>query len=146
MNAPVIAAGGVLNAASYSLSAPLAPGSMIAIRSNLANGTTPVNSFPAARAAIGNAGDHRRRPAPLLYAGNGQINAIVPFGLAVNANTQVIVRQGNAYTTPMAVTLAPANPAIFANVGEWDGARRYHPAGWELRATRGRLRTRATSF
>ncbi len=122
VNAPVIAAGGVFNAASYAPSAPLAPGAMIAIfGSNLANGATPVNSFPLPEQLSGTLVTIGGEPAPLLYAGSGQINAIVPFGLPVNTNTQVIVRQGNAYTAPMAVTLAGANPAIFTTSGSGTG-------------------------
>ena len=122
VNAPVIAAGGVFNAASYSPSAPLAPGAMIAIfGSNLANGITPVNSFPLPEQLSGTLVTIGGEPAPLLYAGAGQINAVVPFGLAVNTNTQVIVRQGNAYTAPMAITLAAANPAIFTTSGSGTG-------------------------
>ncbi len=122
VNAPVIAAGGVLNAASYSLSAPLSPGSMISIfGSNLANGTTPVNTFPLPTQLSGTLVTIGGQPAPLLYAGSGQLNAIVPFGLPVNTNAQVIVRQGNAYTAPLAITLAPANPAIFTAAGSGTG-------------------------
>ncbi len=122
VNAPVIAAGGVFNAASYAPSAPLAPGSMISIfGSNLANGTTPVNSFPLPEQLSGTLVTIGGEPAPLLYAGAGQLNAVVPFGLAVNTNTQVIVRQGNAYTAPVPITLAAANPAIFTSSGSGAG-------------------------
>lgn len=60
-------------------------------------------------------------PAPLLYAGAGQINAVIPFGLPVNTSTQVILRQGDAYTTPVPITLAAANPAIFTTSGSGTG-------------------------
>jgi uncharacterized protein (TIGR03437 family) len=49
----------------------------------------------------------------LLYAGQGQVNAIIPYGLPVNTNTQVIVQQGSAYTSPEPITLSAASPAIF---------------------------------
>lgn len=121
-NAPVVAAGGLLNAASYSLSAPLAPGSMVAIfGSNLANGTSSASSFPLPNQLSGTLVTVGGEPAPLLYAGSGQINAVIPFGLAVNTNTQVIVRQGDAYTSPVAITLAAANPAIFTTSGSGTG-------------------------
>lgn len=122
VTAPVINAGGVLNAASYALSAPLAPGAMISIfGSNLANGLTRVNTLPLPDQASGTLVIIGGEPAPLLYAFSGQINAIVPFGLPVNTNTQVIVRQGNAYTAPLAITLAPANPGIFTVSGSGTG-------------------------
>jgi uncharacterized protein (TIGR03437 family) len=54
----------------------------------------------------------------LLYAGTGQINAVIPFDLPVNTQTQVIVRQGEAYTSPQSITLSGANPAIFLLMGQ----------------------------
>ena len=112
-NAPVIAAGGVLNGASFSPSAPLAPGSVVAIKgSNLANGTSSVSMFPLPSELSGALVTIGGRPAPLLYASQGQINAIIPYGLPVNTNTQVIVRQGNAYTSPESITLSGADPGI----------------------------------
>jgi len=121
-NAPVIAAGGVLNAASYSLSAPLAPGTMVSIfGANLANGTSAASALPLSTQLSGTLVIIGGEPAPLLYAGQGQINAIIPYGLPVNTNTQVIVQQGNAYTSPQAITLSAAAPAIFTKSGEGTG-------------------------
>jgi uncharacterized protein (TIGR03437 family) len=59
--------------------------------------------------------------APLLYAGGGQVNAIVPFGLNMNTTSQVIIRQGTAYTAPMPIILAGANPAFFTTTGSGTG-------------------------
>jgi uncharacterized protein (TIGR03437 family) len=118
-NAPVIRAGGVLNAASYAPSAPLAPGSMISIfGSNLANGTSSAPSLPLPSQLAGALVTIGGEPAPLLYAGTGQINAVIPFDLPVNTQTQVIVRQGEAYTSPQSITLSGANPAIFLLMGQ----------------------------
>ena len=120
--APVMAAGGVLNAASYVLSAPLSPGAMISIfGSNLANGTSIVSTFPLPLELSGTQVMIGGKAAPLLYAGSGQINAIIPYGLPVNTNTQVIVRQGTAYTAPEPIILAAADPAIFTQSGSGSG-------------------------
>jgi uncharacterized protein (TIGR03437 family) len=113
-NAPVLRPGGVLNAASYSPSAPLAPGSEIAIfGSNLANGTSSASAFPLPSELAGTLVTIGGKAAPLLYAGTGQVNAIIPFGLPLNTTAQVIVQQGNAYTSPQSIVLSPANPAIY---------------------------------
>jgi uncharacterized protein (TIGR03437 family) len=121
-NAPVMLPGGVLNAASYLPSAPLAPGTMVAIfGSNLANGTTPAPTLPLGTQLSGTLVIIGGEPAPLLYAGQGQINAIIPYGLPVNTNTQVIVQQGNAYTSPQSITLAAANPGIFTTTSSGSG-------------------------
>ena len=106
--------GGVLNAASYSVSSPLSPGTMIAIfGSNLANGTTSSAALPLSTQLSGTLVTIGGEPAPLLFASSGQVNALIPYGLPVNTHLQVIVRQGNAYTTPQTITLSAANPAIF---------------------------------
>jgi uncharacterized protein (TIGR03437 family) len=57
----------------------------------------------------------------LLYAGQGQINAIIPYGLPFNTNTQAIVQPGNAYTSPQSITLSAANPATFTTSGYGTG-------------------------
>jgi len=121
-NAPVMLAGGVLNAASYLPSSPLSPGTMVAIfGSNLANGTTSASTLPLGTQLSGTLVIIGGEPAPLLYAGQGQINAIIPYGLPVNTNTQVIVQQGNAYTSPQSITLAAANPGIFTTTSSGTG-------------------------
>ena len=121
-NAPVLAAGGILNAASYAASAPLSPGAMISIfGSNLANATASTLKFPLPSQLSGTLVTIGGVAAPLLYAGSGQINAIVPYGLPVNTSTQVIVQQGNAYTTPQPIILAAAAPAIFTQSGAGNG-------------------------
>ena len=53
------------------------------------------------------------RLVPLLYAGEGQINAQLPYDLPVNTTHQLIVRRGFSYTLPEPVTVAAAQPAIF---------------------------------
>jgi uncharacterized protein (TIGR03437 family) len=112
-NAPVVRAPGVVNAASYSPSAPLSPGTIIAIfGSNLANGTASASTLPLPSELSGTLVTIGGKAAPLLYAGPGQINAVIPYGLPVNTNTQVIVQQGNAYTSPEPITLSASDPGI----------------------------------
>jgi len=121
-NAPVMAAGGVVNAASYSPSEPLAPGTMVSIfGSNLANGTSSASKLPLGTQLSGTLVTIGGKAAPLLYAGQGQINAIIPYGLPVNTSTQVIVQQGNAYTSPEPIALSAANPGIFTKSGNGTG-------------------------
>jgi uncharacterized protein (TIGR03437 family) len=113
-NAPVMSTGGVLNAASYSVSSPLSPGTLIAIfGSNLANGSSNSSTLPLSEQLSGTLVTIGGEPAPLLFASQGQVNAVIPYGLPVNTHLQVIVRQGNAYTSPQSITLSAANPAIF---------------------------------
>ena len=121
-NAPVMAAGGVLNSASFSPSAPLSPGTMISIfGSNLANGTSSASTLPLGTQLSGTLVTIGGKAAPLLYAGQGQINAIIPYGLPVNTKTQVIVQRGNAYTSPEPITLSAADPGIFTKSASGTG-------------------------
>lgn len=53
------------------------------------------------------------RELPLLYAGEKQINAIVPYGLETNTTHQVLVRRGFTYSRPVPVNVAVSQPAIF---------------------------------
>ena len=50
---------------------------------------------------------------PLLFASAGQINAQVPYGIAINTEHQLIVQRGTRFTVPEPVTVAPAQPAVF---------------------------------
>jgi len=120
--APVMTSGGILNAASYSPSAPLAPGSIISIFGfNLASGSGSASTLPLPNQLAGTLVTIGGLPAPLLYADSSQVNAVIPYGLPVNATTQVIVRQGNSYTAPQSVILSAAQPAIFTVSGTGAG-------------------------
>jgi uncharacterized protein (TIGR03437 family) len=122
ISGPVMAAGGVLNAASFALGAPLAPGSMVSIfGSGLANGTSSASSLPLPIELAGATVLIGGQTAPVFYAKDGQINAIVPYGLPANVPSQVIVNLGSTYTTPEPVTIASAQPAIFTADGSGSG-------------------------
>jgi uncharacterized protein (TIGR03437 family) len=115
-------AGGVVNSASYSPSALLSPGTMVSIfGSNLANGTSKAMGFPLPSQLSGTLVTIGGVAAPLLYAGNGQVNALVPYGLPVNINAQIIVQQGNAYTLPQSIARAAADPGIFTTTASGTG-------------------------
>lgn len=112
--APVVGAGAVLNAASFALQAPLAPGSLISIfGSNLAQGQDQASTLPLPLTLAGSSVVFGGQAAPLMFASNGQVNAMVPFGLAVNTSQQVIVSTGSTISVPQVVTLAAAAPGIF---------------------------------
>jgi len=51
-------------------------------------------------------------PAPLIYAGSGQINAVVPYGINATA-TSMTVKSGTAAVGPIPMPVAAAVPAIF---------------------------------
>ena len=111
---PLVTPGAVLNAASFRVDAPVAPGGLISIfGSRLAQGAGVATSAPLGT-ELANAevvlGD---QPLPLLYASDGQVNAQVPYDLPANTQHQLMVRRGTALSVPETITVAPAQPAIF---------------------------------
>lgn len=51
-------------------------------------------------------------PAPMIYAGSGQVSAVVPYGLT-NPTTQVQVQNEGVTSASFPVSVSPAHPAIF---------------------------------
>jgi uncharacterized protein (TIGR03437 family) len=120
--APVVGAGAVVNAASFAAQAPLAPGSLISIfGANLSQGQASASTLPlptnlaASSIVIGG------QQVPLVFASNGQVNAMVPYGMAVNTSQQVIATRGSSISVPQTVTMAAAAPGIFQISGSSQG-------------------------
>lgn len=117
--APVVFAGGVVSAASFSPGATLAPGAIVSVFGrNLARGINQSSRVPlettlgGASLRIGNAN------VPLFYAGDGQINAQIPFDLATNTRQQLVARTQLAdgtqvVTVPETITIGTSQAAIF---------------------------------
>ena len=111
---PQVASGGVLNAASYALQAPLAPGALVSIfgaKLSQANGSA--NALPLVSQMNGTTVSIAGRPLPLLFTSDGQVNAMLPYDLAGNTALPLIVQRGTSLSIPEAVTIAAAQPAIF---------------------------------
>jgi len=77
---PSVPAGGVINAASgASVTAPVAPGSLVSIfGSNLASGLAQADSIPLSTSLNSVSVTFNGIPAPLLFVSGGQINAQLP--------------------------------------------------------------------
>jgi uncharacterized protein (TIGR03437 family) len=117
-----VGAGGVLNGASFSPQAPLAPGSLITIfGSQLAQGQTSASASPLPVTLGGSTVRLAGQQAPLAFAGAGQLNAIVPYGIAVNTTQQLIVSHGTSISVPQTITMAAAAPGIFTRDGSGQG-------------------------
>jgi uncharacterized protein (TIGR03437 family) len=103
----------VLNAASFLDTGVLTPGSLISVfGSGLAN-TQATGGSPLPTDLAGTQVTLGGQPLPLLYASDGQVNAQVPFSLAVNTQLQLRVKQGTSLSVPSSLTVAPAQPAVF---------------------------------
>jgi uncharacterized protein (TIGR03437 family) len=114
---PTINSGGVVNAASSNAQS-LAPGSLIALYGSKlvdSQGAATVTPLPSSLGGgsilIGG------QKAPLLFASDGQVNAMVPFGLPVNSTQQVLAARGTSISVPQSVIIAPAAPGIFTTDG-----------------------------
>ena len=120
---PIVNTGGILNSASFSAGEPSTPGALITIfGSHLASGTATATSLPLPTQLAGSQVIIGGVPMPLLYAGPGQINAMVPFTLPVNTTQQVIVVSGSSLSVPEPDEVAPGAPGAFTLNGSGSGA------------------------
>lgn len=118
---PVVGSGGIVNAASLAAQAPLAPGTMISVfGANLAD-QAGTSTFPLPANLGGSSLIIAGTLAPLSFSSNGQLNAIIPYGLKVNAGQQIIIARGSTLSVAQAVTLAPSSPGIFTIDGTGTG-------------------------
>jgi uncharacterized protein (TIGR03437 family) len=120
---PLINSAGVVNAASFLANGPLAPGSFISIfGANLSDSFAQAPTLPlptdlnATEVLMGG------RLMPLSFVSNGQINAIVPFDLAVNASHQVLVLRGSAVSLPEQVSVESSASGVFTRSNTGTGA------------------------
>ncbi len=109
---PSLAAVNVANAASFA-SGALAPGSLFSIiANNLAGETIAVRRIPWPTSLAGVTVKINGIPAPLVYVSPTQINAQVPFEVALGA-ASLVVESNGASAAPVALTMVPAAPGIF---------------------------------
>jgi len=52
-------------------------------------------------------------PAPVLYAANGQVNAVVPYAVAGEPTTQIQVEYLGVLSPPVSLPVAATSPAVF---------------------------------
>jgi uncharacterized protein (TIGR03437 family) len=118
---PSINAGGVVSAAKSAPNQPLAPGAFTSIYGvHLGAGQNLAPSLPLATQLGGTQVVLGGRALPLQYAGDGQVNAVIPYDVAPNSTQQLIVTNGPALSVPQPIVIAPAQPAVFAN-GDGEG-------------------------
>jgi len=113
---PILGTGAVVNGASFLPT--LSPGSFVTLfGSKLAQGTQSAPSVPLPTSLAGSTILVAGNEIPVYFTSDGQVNAILPYGLAVNTTQQVIVSRGNSLSVPQGVTIAAAAPGIFAAAG-----------------------------
>ena len=122
---PQVNRNATLNAASYHRYVPLAPGSLVSVfGTNLGTSTESASTTPLptsladVRARLGG------KEMPLVFANSGQVNAQVPTDLAPGTTASLVVTVRGVAAAPDQVTLADAQPGIFAlnSAGTGQGA------------------------
>jgi uncharacterized protein (TIGR03437 family) len=120
--APAIYPGGIVQSASYTKGAPLAPGGIVALFGrNLATGESGSTSLPLPTTLAGATVTIAGQDAPLFYVHSGQLNVQIPSGLAPNSRVQAMVKVQGQLTVPESITLAPASPGIFTVSSDGSG-------------------------
>jgi uncharacterized protein (TIGR03437 family) len=115
--APLPVIGSVTNAASY-LAGGISPGEIVTIFGTSLGPTTGVSSainkgfIPTTFANV--TVTFNGYPGPILYAGAGQINAIVPYELFGASNASVEVVFGSARSNSVTLAVVSAAPGIFS--------------------------------
>lgn len=109
-----IQASGVLNSASL-VPGPVAPGEIVSLMGSaigpvIAQQTT---FSPTSIVLGGTSVLFDGTPAPLLYAGPNQVNAVVPYEIFGKTSTQMFIMSGGQLIAGLPLSVAPAVPAIF---------------------------------
>lgn len=112
---------GAVNAAGFSVSGHVAPGEIVSLYGiGLGPSSGAVAQFDAAGHVPTTLGGVQVMfdgvPAPLLYTGATQINALVPFGVGSQAQTSVQVISGSASSAPLQLAVVAADPSIVSIV------------------------------
>ena len=114
---PVVADGGVLNAASFARGQAVSPGGLISIfGSDLASRLAQAGSIPLSTEMDGVTVSINNVAAPLLFVSPQQVNAQFPFNAMANPNASgtatLVVRRGSASASTQ-VQVQPLSPGIF---------------------------------
>lgn len=114
---PAVSAGGILNAASFDKTAPIAPGSLVAIfGTDLAPGLALADSVPLSTSLASVSVSFNGVAAPLDFVSAGQINAQVPYETGTGTANVVVTRNGVA-SAPQPVNVNQVSPGVFAANG-----------------------------
>ncbi|HME08057.1 MAG TPA: hypothetical protein VKG25_13460, partial [Bryobacteraceae bacterium] len=115
---PAIADGGITDAASNISFGPLTPGGLINIGGSFLSDVTATATAVPYGERLGDTsvvmGDNLM---PIATVDASKVTAIIPYGIPVNAQQQVLVLRANAYSLPVQVNLAAVSPAIFTTNG-----------------------------
>ncbi len=113
-SAPNPIAQAIANSASYSNPGQVTPGLNVAIFGlRLADELAIGQDVPLPQAIDDVAVTLNGVALPLFFVSPNQINAIIPNGIAVNTQQQLVVSSGTVYSAPIPVTVTDSAPAIY---------------------------------
>jgi uncharacterized protein (TIGR03437 family) len=123
---PVISTASVVNAATLQ-SGDISPGEILSIfGANLGPPLGRALEFSEPRQVSTDLGESQvwfdGLPGVMLYAGNGQINVVAPFGLDAKTSTRVQVWYQGIPSAIIPLQVSPASPGIFTQNGSGQGA------------------------
>jgi uncharacterized protein (TIGR03437 family) len=132
--APTINGGGVLNAASYTPGAAVAPGSIATVFGSFPVGApVPASGVPLPLMLAGLSMKFAEGfPVPLLFASSGQVNIQIPWELAGQTEATLTAGIGGVASAGQRVSLAPFAPGIFAMNGQGYGQGAVLDASYRL--------------
>jgi uncharacterized protein (TIGR03437 family) len=111
---PVLADGGVLNAASFTQGQPIVPGELVSLfGSGLAARLAQGDSLPLSTTIDDVFVTINGVRAPLYFVSPGQINAQVPWEIGTSGTATIIVNRGGVASAAAAVPLSAAAPGLF---------------------------------
>jgi len=111
---PTVLADGILSIADPSPFSPVAPGSFLALLGErLSQGQDRSQGAPWATQLAGAIITINEKRMPIQLAEDGRLIGMVPFGIEVNTNHQILAQRGATYSFPVPVDVAAAQPAVF---------------------------------
>jgi uncharacterized protein (TIGR03437 family) len=122
---PVFGSSGVVNAAQYS-SGTVCPGELIAIFGRDIGPAEPAfltltSDGRVSKELGGTSLSFDGTAAPMLYVSKDQINAVVPYAIAGQAQTKITLTTGGQTSAPVTVAVVISAPAIFSSDGSGRG-------------------------
>jgi len=113
-SAPILPPNGVTGSASFIAHQPLAPGNLVSLFGlGLADGQGAATELPLPELLQSTSVFIGGLPMPLLFSSDGQVNAMVPYGLSVNTSHQIVVARGPTLSRPVSIDVAASQPAVF---------------------------------
>jgi uncharacterized protein (TIGR03437 family) len=111
---PAVEVGSIVNAATLAANQPHAPGEFVSFFGiGLADRQETATTLPLPTLLGGTSIQIGGVDVPILFASPGQVNAIVPFGLAARSLHPVVVRRGNRVNAPGSIQILDAHPGVF---------------------------------